>query len=105
MKASRENDNLRDFQSTIGLYFLSYESPKIIGLEGVLITLNVIVLLYLANETSSGSISCVTSPEDKAQPSIASTCTGVAFLTRGILCRFVNSSSTKQAKAPKSNKA
>ncbi len=100
-----KNDKLCDFQFTTRLYFSSHDSPKIIGLDGVLITLNVIVLLCHANETSSGFILCVTSLEDKAQPSIASTCTDVGFSIKKILCRFANSSSIKQAEAPESKRA
>jgi len=41
-EVSSKNDRLRDFQFTTGLYFSRQESPiKTIGLDDVLITLNI----------------------------------------------------------------
>jgi len=54
---SNKNDRLRDFQFTTKLYFLSQQGHKTIGLNGVLITLNTIILLSPSNQTSSGLVS------------------------------------------------
>jgi hypothetical protein len=42
-------------------------------------------LQWLPNFTSKGMLSWVTSLEDKGRPSITSKCTGLSFLTIGIL--------------------
>jgi hypothetical protein len=47
--------------------------------------LNTMELLWLPNFTFKVAVLWVTSPEDKGRPSITSTCTGLSFLTMGIL--------------------
>jgi hypothetical protein len=75
----------RDFQSICGLYLSSQESPRITRVEGILIMLNIMELLWLPNFTSKRVVSWVMSPINKDRLSITSTCIGLSFLTIGIL--------------------
>ena len=51
------NSIFHDFKSICGLYLSSQESPRIIGIERVLIILNTIELLWFLNFTSKGAVS------------------------------------------------
>jgi hypothetical protein len=79
------NSIFHDFQSICGFYLSSQESPRITRIEGILIILNTMELLWFPNFTSEGAVSCIMPPEDKGRPSITSTCIGLSFLTVGIL--------------------
>jgi hypothetical protein len=68
------NSIFRDLQSIYRLYLSNQKSPRITRVEGLLIMLNTMELLWLPNFTSKRVVSWVTSPEGKGRPSITSIC-------------------------------
>ena len=96
---------LCNLQSMDGLCFSNQERPRITGFDIVLIILITIRLIWSLNATSIDFYSWVTLSDNKGHPSMTSIWTGLDFCTKGILCRFANSWTKKQANALQSNNA